>query len=306
MEIALLEDFLALSTTRVFAKAAAVRNISQSAFTRRIKNLEFWIGTPLFDRSVHPVQLTAAGEAFKSTAYLMINTLEEARQEAKGIAKKDDEILEFHALHSLAISFFPQWLVQLERVFGTVRTRVFAEDFSGCIEAVLSGSSDFMLSFHHPAIPSLIDGKSYPFTKIATDTLIAVSSVTPRGAPRFKLGTNEPVALLQHPTDSFLGRITQMILDRDENEFQIDMRYQNSIAEALKAACLQGLGVCWMPQLAVHHEIAEGSLVKISNEMQEAKLSIHLYRTAETGRPAVERFWSLCTSMHKPNDIRLA
>ncbi|WP_420337114.1 LysR substrate-binding domain-containing protein [Roseibium sp.] len=296
MEVAWLEDFLALSSTRVFAKAAEIRNISQSAFTRRIKNLEFWLGAPLFDRSVHPVRLTHAGEAFKVTAYQMINALEEARQEAKGIAKKDDEILEFHALHSLAISFFPQWLVKLERVFGTIRTRVVAEDFSGCIEAVLSGSSDFMLSFHHPAVPNLIDGKSYPFTKIATDTLIAVSSVTPNGSPRFRLSTKEPLALLGHPTDSFLGRITQMVLQRDENDFQTDVRYQNSIAEALKAACLQGLGVCWMPQLAVHHEIADGRLTKISGPAQETQLSIRIYRTAETGRPAVERFWSLCSS----------
>ncbi|KIC14339.1 LysR family transcriptional regulator [Leisingera sp. ANG-Vp] len=299
MEIELLEDFLALSSTRVFAKAAEVRNISQSAFTRRIKNLEFWIGTPLFDRSVHPVALTEAGESFKSTAYDIIRAMEDARQEAKGIAKRSDEVLEFHALHSLAISFFPQWLVQLEKMIGPVRCRVTAEDFSGCIEAVVSGSSDFVLSFHHPAVPSFLESKQHPYVTIETDTLIAVSAADRNGLPYFTLDGDGPVPFLRHPADSFMGRTTQMILERDDTAFEVDFRYENSIAEAVKAACLQGLGVCWMPKLAVNQELADGRLVKVSDERREASVSIRLHRTEETARPAVEQFWSLCTSLAK-------
>ena len=40
MEIAWLEDFLALSATLNFSRAAEMRNLTQPTFNRRIKNLE--------------------------------------------------------------------------------------------------------------------------------------------------------------------------------------------------------------------------------------------------------------------------
>ena len=51
MELRWLEDFLALAEHRTFARAAAVRRMTQPAFGRRIRALEEWFGTRLFVRS---------------------------------------------------------------------------------------------------------------------------------------------------------------------------------------------------------------------------------------------------------------
>ena len=68
MELSWLEDFLTLSVTGNFSRAAETRHVSQPAFSRRIRNLEYWVGTPLVDRSVFPIALTPAGESFRKTA----------------------------------------------------------------------------------------------------------------------------------------------------------------------------------------------------------------------------------------------
>ncbi len=68
MELDWLEDFLALVDAAHFSRAAEKRNISQPAFSRRIKMLETWIGAPLFNRATHRIELTAAGEQWKPTA----------------------------------------------------------------------------------------------------------------------------------------------------------------------------------------------------------------------------------------------
>lgn len=44
MELKWLEDFTALANTLSFSRAAEVRNVTQSAFSRRIKQLEMWLG----------------------------------------------------------------------------------------------------------------------------------------------------------------------------------------------------------------------------------------------------------------------
>ena len=64
MEVSWLEDFLTLSVTRNFTRAAELRNVTQPAFSRRIRNLEYWVGAVLIDRSLFPISLTPAGEAF--------------------------------------------------------------------------------------------------------------------------------------------------------------------------------------------------------------------------------------------------
>ena len=56
-----LEDFIALAESGNFSRAAQARNIAQPAFSRHIKSLEEWVGVDLFDRTSHPVSLTAAG-----------------------------------------------------------------------------------------------------------------------------------------------------------------------------------------------------------------------------------------------------
>ena len=59
MDINWLGDFACLARTLNFTRAAEERNITQSAFSRRIKSLENWLGVPLIQRSSYPVQLTA-------------------------------------------------------------------------------------------------------------------------------------------------------------------------------------------------------------------------------------------------------
>ena len=61
MDMGWLRDLNSLSKTGNFSRAAELNNISQPAFSRRIKALENWVGVRLVDRSSHPVKLTEAG-----------------------------------------------------------------------------------------------------------------------------------------------------------------------------------------------------------------------------------------------------
>ncbi len=57
METKWLEDFLSLARTMNFSRSADERFITQPAFSRRIKELEVWSGTPLVDRDAYSVCL---------------------------------------------------------------------------------------------------------------------------------------------------------------------------------------------------------------------------------------------------------
>ncbi len=67
MDFKWLEDFISVANTGNFSKSADQRNVTQPAFSRRIRSLEDWLGTTLIDRSSYPAKLTESGRAFRET-----------------------------------------------------------------------------------------------------------------------------------------------------------------------------------------------------------------------------------------------
>ncbi|MFU8778000.1 MAG: helix-turn-helix domain-containing protein, partial [Roseovarius sp.] len=50
MRLEWLDDILAVADAGSLARAAEIRHVSQSAFTRRLRAIEDTLGVPLFDR----------------------------------------------------------------------------------------------------------------------------------------------------------------------------------------------------------------------------------------------------------------
>ena len=57
MDIMWLEDFIKLADEGNFSRAAEARNLTQPAFSRRIRALEDWVGATLVDRDTHRIAL---------------------------------------------------------------------------------------------------------------------------------------------------------------------------------------------------------------------------------------------------------
>ena len=64
MELKWLEDFCCLAEHLSFSKAASLRGVSQPAFSRRIRQLEEWMGVTLINRAIVPSELTYEGKRF--------------------------------------------------------------------------------------------------------------------------------------------------------------------------------------------------------------------------------------------------
>ena len=60
MDLKWLEDVLVLLEERNLTRAAARRNITQPAFSRRIRSFENWLGVEVLERSTNRVDLSAS------------------------------------------------------------------------------------------------------------------------------------------------------------------------------------------------------------------------------------------------------
>ena len=60
MRLEWIEDILAVAENGSFQMACEKRNVSQPAFSRRIRQIEQALGVTLFDRSTRPARLAPA------------------------------------------------------------------------------------------------------------------------------------------------------------------------------------------------------------------------------------------------------
>ncbi|WP_373078191.1 LysR family transcriptional regulator [Zhongshania sp.] len=101
IEITLLEHFIAVANASSFTRAAVQLHISQPVLSRSIKRLEEKVGTALLERTSRKVALTAAGEAFLSEAYFIIERLKIAANDARRIGNGFTEKLRIRVCPSV-------------------------------------------------------------------------------------------------------------------------------------------------------------------------------------------------------------
>lgn len=294
MEIQWLEDFLALSTTLNFSRAAEMRNVTQPTFSRRIQSLELWLGVSLVDRSTFPVALTAEGRSFRHTAEEMVQTIYRERDACLGMTRHRRSFMAFTTLHTIATNFYPDWIQSVEAEFGPVRVRMLCGQIHDCVANLNSSHCDFMLCYFHPSGPLLLDGAQYPSLRIAQERLVPVSVPDASGAPRYSLDApgGKPLPYLDYGAQSFIIKLVKSILASRPDAPQLDTVYETGVVFALKAMALKGIGLTWLPETAVAAEIAEGKLVYAGSSSWMTKMDMRIYRSAKPLAREAERFWT--------------
>lgn len=283
MELKWLEDFLSLARTRSFSRAAEERHVTQSAFSRRIQALEQWLGVLLIDRSTYPTTLTEEGRQFMETAEETARMLHASRLRLQARSRFDTQLVSIAALHTLALTFFPPWFKRVERHVGPASSRLLPDDFHNCLQALVEGSYDFLLTFHHPQMPVPLDAALYPHLVVGQDSLAALRS------PALEADAAGAMPLLGYAPNSFLGRVTAYAQSQPGAPPVCAAHVnENAMAEALKQMAIEGHGLAWLPKSLAARELAEGTLIAMSDGIP---LEIRLYRSARRNRAAVERIW---------------
>ena len=167
MDLSWFKDLEQLSKTGNFSQAANVRNISQPAFSRRIKALEAWVGTQLVDRGRHPISLTSAGKQMLEASQQALERLEyERTQIIEAQSLPDKYVVTFGAQHSIGWRFFPAWL----QAFENVEERV--EPHYSCSDQSLSRTFLYKTQAGIPIVQSSSLFASCPNARIMTQSLI--------------------------------------------------------------------------------------------------------------------------------------
>ena len=294
MELSWLDDFLTLSRTLNFSKAAELRNTTQPTFSRRIRNLELWLGAALVDRSVFPAALTEEGRSFGRVAQEVSQLLHRERDRCRSASRPRRASLSFSMIQSLAVSFFPDWIGALEEDLGPLRARATCSNVHDCVQSLVSGTCDVMLCYVSPAVDQVrLDEGHYGGLRVGDEVLLPITAVNGAGGRLHDLdrADGKAVAYLAYAKHALLGRMVDSVLLNAPNAPVLDACFESAFAAALKAMVVAGRGIAWLPRSIVEAELGDGRLLQAGAPRWSLPMEIRAYRAWHRGTAEVGRLW---------------
>ena len=256
MEIGQVEAFLAVGTFGGFRRAAEALRITQPAVSARIKALENSLGVSLFERGRGGLALSAAGRALRPHAEQLLQAVALARQAVHNLRPASGGALQIAAALSICTYLLPDVLKRFQASHPKVMITVRSGHSKEVLEMVLRGEAEIGLarSLQHPAVetvslrddPLILVGRSASWPKEARR--VRLDQVADKPLIFFDRGSSDWT--LSHGLFRRAGLVPNVVLEVET-------------IETAKRMVERGIGLAFLPHLAVSREIRRRTFVAI-------------------------------------------
>src|SRR5512138_1709190 len=150
-----LQIFDAAARALSFSRAAEVLHLTQPAVSMQIRQLEYFAGVPLFERTGRRLHLTDAGEALVLHARGVLRALEEADEAfaaMKGLRGGRVRL----AVVSTAKYFAPRLIARFTQAHPGVTVRLQAENRAAVVRTLTANEADLALMGQPPEDGELV------------------------------------------------------------------------------------------------------------------------------------------------------
>lgn len=274
-----IEDFLALAEFGTFSRAAIARNVTQPAFSRRIRMLEQWLGVILVDRSRQPIQLTAVAQRhmpeFRALLYDLAQLRMRMQEEHKGSIH-----LVVSTQHSLTITHLPALL----RLIGQeskhhIEFEVQSENRDDCVTSFMRGKADLLLCLEEEHDPLLSVMPKTLRLQLGIEKIIPVSApdMQNKHKPLFGQEGQKRLKVLSFPVESYMGRIMSGAMSQVMRTHSVEVVHESVFLAGVKEMVKAGLGMAWLPWSLVASDVHQEKLVDLSSEFPVLNMRFSIY-----------------------------
>jgi DNA-binding transcriptional LysR family regulator len=256
VEIDQIETFLAVGTFGGFRRAAVALRVSQPAVSARIKALEAALGVTLFERGQGGLALSAAGRALRPHAEQLLHAVALARQAVHQIRPATGGALQIAAALSICTYLLPAVLKRFQATHPAIMITVRSGHSKEVLEMVLRGEAEIGLarSLHHPAVETV---------SLRDDPLVLVQHrahpLVPRRPARLEEVAERPLVFFDRGSSDWT--LTHGLFRRAGLVPNVVLEVET--IETAKKMVERGLGLAFLPHLAVAQEVRRGPLVAV-------------------------------------------
>ncbi len=168
MKLSQLRNLVAIAEAGSVRQAARNLNISQSAVTKSIQQLEEYLGVSLLHRESHGVVPTAAGKALIKRAKIISAELRQARNDIEAVQGGKLGDIRLCASPTVALGLLPAAVTSFKRAHPNVRFRIEEGLFPDVLPAIRKGDIDFAICL----VPEKLRDDDLHFELLVRDRLI--------------------------------------------------------------------------------------------------------------------------------------
>lgn len=262
-----LDVFVRVSESRSFTAAGQQLGISASAVSKTIARLEERLSVRLFHRSTRTVNLTPEGALFLERCRRILSEVKEAEAELLQTRGTPQGKLRI-SLPSLGTLFMPK-LGDFKRRYPEIELDI---DYSDRLVDVIEEGFDAVIRSGTPSDSRLVARRLGTCRKVFVG---APGYFSQAGMP------SKPEDLTSHARLHYrfpstgkldvwpLGDKTEMIPERPASMVTNTLDPQVCLAE-------QGLGIAYLPEIAVRRQLEQGSLVTVLDEYDRENMVFHV------------------------------
>jgi LysR family hca operon transcriptional activator len=152
MELRHLRYFVAVVEEGSLTTAAELRlRTSQPSLSRQIRDLEYQVGAELLSRSVHGVELTAAGKVFLDHARLALAQVDAGVEGARRAARPARKTFAIGFQTGLEMNWLPRAMRVLRGELNSIQVTVSSDYSPDLAEALFRGQLDVAFLRVEPA-----------------------------------------------------------------------------------------------------------------------------------------------------------
>ncbi|HFK4651666.1 TPA: LysR family transcriptional regulator [Serratia marcescens] len=262
-----LDVFVRVSESRSFTAAGQQLGISASAVSKTIARLEERLSVRLFHRSTRTVNLTPEGALFLERCRRILSEVKEAEAELLQTRGTPQGKLRI-SLPSLGTLFMPK-LGDFKRRYPEIELDI---DYSDRLVDVIEEGFDAVIRSGTPSDSRLVARRLGTCRKVFVG---APGYFSQAGMP------SKPEDLTSHARLHYrfpstgkldvwpLGDKTEIIPERPASMVTNTLDPQVCFAE-------QGLGIAYLPEIAVRRQLEQGSLVTVLDEYDRENMVFHV------------------------------
>jgi len=169
MELRHLRYFVAVAEEGSLTLAAEKRlHTAQPSLSRQIRDLEFEVGAQLMSRSVHGIELTAAGRAFLDHARLALSQVEAAGEAARRAAQPAKASIVMGFLTGTEMDWFTEAVRLLRDELPNIEVVLVSQTSPELAGGLIGGKIDVAFLRPEPEMPDLV------FKHLTSEPLVVV------------------------------------------------------------------------------------------------------------------------------------
>lgn len=279
-----IEGFLAACETRSFSRAAERLNMTQSAFSQLIREMEANLDVKLFERTTRRLAVTDVARTIAPRLVAAAAAIEEACRQASAVSRLAHGHLQIAALPSLAVGPVTTVLADMKRVFPRVTATILEGGNAELVAAVLEMRADIAICGTMDAPPQGLD-----FEELYREPLVAVLA---RGHALARRESIDWPALAAETLILLPGQSTlRAQVDDAFRQHGLDRLPDYEVASPFTALAMAraGLGVAVLPPIALGDATPEVASVALVDPVPERCIALCRRRDREEA-PAVTHF----------------